>query len=109
MTDVIEAVARALPRWEIVEHWRKYPADAECAAAADELETELLTDARAAISAYEAALKERGFVVVPREPTEAMQRAGKIVINIKPGVTRITTWGSNVWGAMISAALGETR
>src|SRR6266702_1987548 len=32
--------------------------------------------AQAAIYAYEAALADQGMVIVPREPTEAMRRAG---------------------------------
>lgn len=45
----------------------------------------------------------QGFVLVPREPTEAMQKASRIVIDTAAG-GRITTWGANVWSAMIAAA-----
>ena len=34
-------------------------------------------DAQAAITAYEKALEDEGYVVVPREPTEAMRLAGE--------------------------------
>ncbi len=35
-----------------------------------------ISDARTAIAAHEAALAEAGYVIVPREPTEAMIEAG---------------------------------
>jgi hypothetical protein len=34
---------------------------------------------KAALAAYEVELKRQGFVIVPREPTEAMLKAGATV------------------------------
>jgi len=49
----------------------------------------------------------RAAIEAMREPTEAMMRASRIVTTLPDGVdvSRITTWGSNVWPAMIDASL----
>lgn len=42
------------------------------------------------------------WVLVPREPTEEMQRAGMIVSNVGP--YRVTTWAANKWSDMLAAS-----
>lgn len=44
------------------------------------------------------------WVLVPKVPTEAMEKASRIVTDLAPNTARITTWGVNTWAAMIAAA-----
>ena len=55
-----------------------------------------------AIAAYEAALSAAGFVVVPREPTEAQMRAADGVSGA--GGTRLEIY-ARLYRAMIAAAI----
>ncbi len=61
--------------------------------------------ARAAIAAHEAALKEAGYVIVPREPTEAMRVEGSCFGGFDGEWQRDNTIA--IWRAMIDAALLE--
>jgi hypothetical protein len=47
-----------------------------------------------------------GWKLVPLEPTEVMQKASRIVTTLAPDIPvgRVTTWGANVWAAMLDAA-----
>lgn len=71
--SVLEKIARAIvradeqnggPPWEYIVSLGKHALNAK------------YDQARAAIEAHESALRDAGFVIVPREPTEAMVSAG---------------------------------
>ena len=64
--------------------------------------------ARAAIAAHESALKESGFVIVPREPTADMGQAGYAAWD-KFGEAAIMgpTELLAIWQAMVGAAPGK--
>lgn len=59
----------------------------------------------AAIAAYLASMEEGGFVLVPRDPTEAMLEAGhdEIVIGVET-TPNFAIVASEVWDAMLAAA-----
>ena len=63
--------------------------------------------ANAAIDAYEAALEAAGYVMVPREATEAMELAAAdatIGTHTDAISTYLTFGAKNIWSAMIEAA-----
>jgi hypothetical protein len=63
-----------------------------------------LETARAAIAAHIAALKKAGFVIVPRDPTDAMLHQGQWPIT--PGNEEETVEiAANVWRYMIDESL----
>jgi hypothetical protein len=59
----------------------------------------------ASIERYNRALAEAGYVIVPREPTEAMYAAGKQAIGLGHDPER--NYCDHVWRAMVDAALSE--
>lgn len=92
MTDTIrDAVARAIDPYA----WPTQPGEPmrECGEPFRERAGRI---ADIAIAAHLAALEAQGFVVVPREPTAAMLRAGCDVDIVREG-------HSGVWRAMIAA------
>ena len=60
--------------------------------------------ARAAIAAYKTSLAADGYVIVPREPTEAMKSAGVI---FGPGDSPDPAQPADIYRAMIDA--GEVK
>lgn len=96
--EIVEHVARALeadfadPAWDDLaetarEAWRE--------------------SARAAIAAHIAALAAAGYVIVPREPTEAMIEASNREIDFRDNADwdgRKSHLSSGAWRAMIDAA-----
>lgn len=58
-------------------------------------------DARCAIEAHESALKEKGLVIVPREPTGGMSDAGVMTFGHED---RPSGQPYRAWRAMINAA-----
>ncbi len=70
MSELVDRVARALCEAD------NYPPD-DCHADGTPQWHGWKPEARAAIAAHEAALKDAGLVIVPREPTEAMQEAAE--------------------------------
>lgn len=50
-------------------------------------------------------VKAMDAVIVPKEPTEEMQKASRIVIDLRGvEVSRVTTWGINAWESILAAA-----
>lgn len=67
-------------------------------------EAEARDYARAAISAHKAALADAGLVIVPREPTEAMLRAGSIHrLPLRGEIGLPSSDAAEAWRAMIEA------
>ena len=60
---------------------------------------------KAAIEAHEAALEAEGLVIVPREPSEAMQRAVYICSMVPPGMTE--EHARCLYRAMLAALEGK--
>lgn len=58
----------------------------------------------AAIEAHKAALDQAGYVIVPREPTEAMIAAGDAVLDAGPSGSEWYVPSEKPWRAMICAA-----
>ncbi len=54
------------------------------------------------------ALAEAGYVIVPREPTEAMQDAGGSCGGFEFDGESGTVYPAPIWRAMVDAALGGT-
>lgn len=63
--------------------------------------------ARAAIAAYQSALAEAGFVVVPREPTEQMDSIGWTVLYNDGTPLLAETEHLVSWRCMMAVYLGE--
>ncbi len=77
MTDMISVVARAIAKAD--EHYGGWPYEkrvGEKLASGYSGREILLDEAKAAIEAHEKALEQQGLVIVPREPTQAMVKAG---------------------------------
>lgn len=68
-----------------------------------------LPEASIALAAYEAVLKEEGMVVVPREPSENMQRAAARHLGFHPDERPgwATAVRMSMWREMISIAESE--
>ena len=60
---------------------------------------------KAAIQAHEKALEAEGLVIVPREPTDAMLKAGDAKEPIMATLSSDCSDGLGVWQAMVDAAL----
>jgi len=65
-----------------------------------------MIEAQAALAAHDAELKRQGYVVVPREPTEAMLQAG--CIDYRKSTMALGHNLPDIYKAMIEAALEET-
>jgi len=61
-------------------------------------------DAAECAGAVLEALAAAGYVIVPREPTEAMLEAGALTEDLDIGFAE---QGANLWRAMIAAAPGQ--
>lgn len=100
MADMVESVARAIADSRAGDDEGEFEAlrDLVDFSGENKARSVFLEAARAALSA----LNEAGFVVVPREPTEAMVEAGDARLDAEQG------WDlSDIWSAMLSAALNQ--
>ena len=105
MSDMIERVARAI--WN--RHEQRLPKRTQITWGQGSTfgHEQGLEDARAAIRAHEEALAVAGYVIVPREPTEAMRLAGANTVEKHPWFHTWQKESAGMWQAMIDAALGE--
>ena len=90
--EALQRVARALVDYNELPPWEELTDDGR------EFWSE---QARAAIEAHTQALADAGYVIVPREPTEAMELAGE---NIDKVVTDRIATSKDIWQAMIDIA-----
>lgn len=96
MMDTREAVARALAYQDsAIDDRKRY---------ADEVWEEYLDAADAAITAHLKALADAGYVVVPREPTEAMLDAGFAARSKFGEAYIIEGFEADIYRAMIAAS-----
>ena len=108
MTDpaTVEKVARALEKlMGPVVGSPEYLADPVKRARAEKrLRDAAMSQALAALAAHEAAIKEAGMAVVPREPTEAMVWAGDEAAQTCIVDDPCGKAGAHVWADMIAAS-----
>ncbi|HZT90367.1 MAG TPA: hypothetical protein VFA12_20670 [Stellaceae bacterium] len=94
--DIVAKVARAILDRIARKTGQQPPDGAEFSETACEA-------ARAAIAAYEASLKERGLVIVPREPTDGMTSSAIHLLLPPEDIPDADAAVAEIWREMISS------